>query len=148
MVIDLENYTQHFFQSRLEHSLSVSYYSYRIGRRMGLNYTAMARGGLLHDLFHYDRKKDSIEIESHCWMHPRIALMNAKQITEVSKLEEDIIINHMMGSTRDLTKSKEAFIVSMVDKYLAMSEVSRGIYFSLFKNKTPRRLLPLFLLMD
>lgn len=141
MVLDLENYTQHLFQSRLEHSLAVSYYSYRIGRKLGINYVAMARGGLLHDLFHYDRKKDNIQIESHCWMHPRLALMNARQITEVTPLEEDIIVNHMMGSTLDRTRSKEAFIVSMVDKYLAMSEVSRGLFFLLFKNKRPRKLL-------
>lgn len=137
MVKKLDNYVQHHFQSRLEHSIAVSYYSYKLGKKMNLNYTAMARGGLLHDLFFYDWRTTKFDEGSHAYVHPRIALANAKKITEISSLEEDIIVNHMMGSTLDITKSKEAFFVSMIDKYLAVSEVSRGIFFNLFKKRTP-----------
>lgn len=137
MVQKLDNYTQHHFQSRLEHSIAVSYYSYKLGKKLGLNWRAMARGGLLHDLFFHDWRTTKFEEGSHAYVHPRIALSNAKKITSISSLEEDIIVNHMMGSTLDIPKSREAFCVSMIDKYLAVSEVSRGVFFSLFKNKEP-----------
>lgn len=137
MVQKLQNYTQHHFQSRLEHCIAVSYYSYKLGKKWGLNYRAMARGGLLHDLFFYDWRTTKFDEGSHAYIHPRIALSNAKKITDISPLEEDIIVNHMMGSTKDITKSKEAFCVSMIDKYLAVSEASRGVFFNLFKKRTP-----------
>ena len=37
--------------SRLEHSLRVSYYSYKVTKVLGLNYKEVARAGLLHDFF-------------------------------------------------------------------------------------------------
>lgn len=137
LVQDLDRFTQHHFQSRLEHSISVSYNSYKLGKKLGLNYVAMARGGLLHDLFHYDWRTTKFKEGTHAKIHPRIALKNAKKITTITPLEEDIIVNHMMGSTLDVTKSKEAFFVSMVDKYSAVSEFSRGIFFKAMKNRVP-----------
>lgn len=136
MVQKLDNYTHHHFQSRLDHCLSVSYYGYKLGKKLGLNYEAMARGGLLHDLFFYDWRTTKFDQGSHAYMHPRIALQNAKKITTISSLEEDIIVHHMMGSTLDVTRSKEAFCISMIDKYLATSEFSRGLYFK-FSKKSP-----------
>jgi uncharacterized protein len=50
----MEKFIQHSDVSCLEHCMSVSYNSYLICRRLGLNYQAAARGGLLHDLFLYD----------------------------------------------------------------------------------------------
>ena len=50
----LDRFTQHFHTSRLQHSLNVSYYSYRIAKVIGCDCRAAARAGLLHDLFWYD----------------------------------------------------------------------------------------------
>lgn len=50
----LANYTQHVHSTRLEHSISVSYYSYLLAKKWGGNAKATARAGLLHDLFYYD----------------------------------------------------------------------------------------------
>lgn len=137
LVQDLSQFTQHGFQSRLEHCVSVSYSSFKLGKALGLDYIAMARGGLLHDLFFYDWRTTKFEEGSHAYVHPRIALNNAKTITKLTSIEEDIILNHMMGSTLDVPKTKEGFLVSMVDKYLATSEGLRGIFFKLSKTKTP-----------
>ena len=137
LVQDLENFTQHGFQSRLEHCVSVSYSSYKLGKKLDLDYIAMARGGLLHDLFFYDWRDTKFEEGTHAYVHPRIAVKNAKKITTLTFVEEDIILNHMMGSTLDVPKTREGFLVSMVDKYLAISEGIRGMFFRLAKNKTP-----------
>ncbi|EGF48854.1 hydrolase of the HAD superfamily protein, partial [Lacticaseibacillus rhamnosus MTCC 5462] len=73
--------------NRLEHSISVSYQSYLIGKRLHLNVRAIARAGLLHDLFYYDWRKTKFDLGTHAFIHPRIALRNAEKLTELSPME-------------------------------------------------------------
>ena len=47
----LADYTQHHHSNRLQHSIAVSYDSYRIAKRLHLDFRSTARAGLLHDLF-------------------------------------------------------------------------------------------------
>ena len=84
---------------------------------------AIARAGLLHDLFYYDWRKTKFDLGTHAFIHPRIALRNAEKLTELSPMEKDIIIKHMWGATVGLPKYKESFVVSLVDDYAAMDEV-------------------------
>ena len=42
---------EHHGVTRYEHSLKVSYYSYKIAKFLHLDYKDVARGGLLHDFF-------------------------------------------------------------------------------------------------
>ena len=46
-------YTQHLKTTRLMHSINVSYISWMIARKFGLDECAAARAGLLHDFFLY-----------------------------------------------------------------------------------------------
>ena len=126
-VQQLQSITQHRFSTRLEHSLSVSYTSYKIAKRFDLNCSAIARAGLLHDFFHEDRKmfKENYEGYSHAAKHPKIALENAKAITSLTDVECDIIVKHMWLSApgcMKLPKYKESYVVTMVDKYCATKE--------------------------
>lgn len=118
----LANYTQHHHSTRLEHSLSVSYDSYVIAKRMHLNTRAVARAGLLHDLFYYDWRTTKFDLGSHAFIHPRVALRNAEKITTLSPMEKDIILKHMWGATLALPKYRESMIVSLVDDYEAAHE--------------------------
>lgn len=129
----LSEYTQHHFSTRLEHSISVSYDSYRIAKKLHLNAKATARAGLLHDLFYYDWRTTKFDRGTHAWIHPRIAVRNAEKLTTLSDLEKDIIIKHMWGATVAPPKYLEGYIVTMVDKYEATSEVSSPV-----KNKSKR----------
>lgn len=129
----LSEYTQHHFSTRLEHSISVSYDSYRIAKKLHLNARATARAGLLHDLFYYDWRTTKFDRGTHAWIHPRIAVRNAEKLTTLSDLEKDIIIKHMWGATIAPPKYPEGYIVTMVDKYEATSEVSSPV-----KNKSKR----------
>ena len=47
----LEKFVHHKVTNRLSHSISVSYSSFCWARRLKLNTRAIARAGLLHDLF-------------------------------------------------------------------------------------------------
>lgn len=118
----LADYTQHHHSNRLDHSISVSYNSYLIAKKHGLNTRATARAGLLHDLFYYDWRTTKFNLGSHAFIHPRVALRNAEKLTELTPMEKDIILKHMWGATSALPKYRESFIVSLVDDYEAINE--------------------------
>lgn len=129
----LANYTQHVHSTRLEHSISVSYYSYLLAKKWGGNAKATARAGLLHDLFYYDWRTTKFDEGTHAYIHPRIAVKNAEKITELSDLERDIILKHMWGATIAPPKYKEGYIVTFVDKYCAVKEAAQPISASMRK---------------
>ncbi|MFD1549987.1 MULTISPECIES: HD domain-containing protein [Levilactobacillus] len=118
----LANYTQHHHSTRLEHSISVSYNSYLVAKKLGLNTRATARGGLLHDLFYYDWRTTKFNLGSHAFIHPRVALRNAEKLTDLNDMEKDIILKHMWGATLATPKYRESAIVSLVDDYEAVHE--------------------------
>lgn len=116
----LKNYVQHHHSDRLQHSIDVSYLSYRIALRYGLNATAVARAGLLHDLFFYDWRVTKFELGTHAFIHPRVAFRNAEKITALSPMEKDIILKHMWGATSALPHFRESLLVDLVDDWVAL----------------------------
>lgn len=123
MVRSMKNYVQHCDIDCLEHSLYVSYSSYLICRRLGLDDRSAARGGLLHDFFLYDWHVKNQHRGLHGFAHPHIALQNANRYFQLNELEQDIISKHMWPLTISLPQHKEAFIVAMADKYCAFMEI-------------------------
>lgn len=75
----LANYTQHHHSDRLQHSISVSFDSYKLAKSMHLDYKSVARAGLLHDLFYYDWRTTKFDLGSHAFIHPRVSLRNAEK---------------------------------------------------------------------
>lgn len=112
----------HHGTNRYEHSVKVSYYSYLVTKKLKLNYIETARGGLLHDFFINEdltEKKKKLS----AFFHPYYSLKNAKKYFNISKLEEDIIINHMFPTLpHKIPKNMESWIVSAVDKAVAVYE--------------------------
>lgn len=80
--------------------------------------------GLLHDLFLYDCENPETRPKNHIKIHPKIALTNAQKIFILNEIEKDIIINHMWPITFSTPKYLETFIVTFVDKYCAIKELS------------------------
>lgn len=118
----LKTIRQHIYSNRLEHSIRVSYKSYLIGKKLHLNTRALARGGLMHDMFYYDWDRSKLDFRTHAYLHPRIALRNARSITHVTDMEADIIVKHMFGATTELPKYAESWIVDAVDDECAVEE--------------------------
>ncbi len=122
MVQQLRQYNQHTAgTTRYDHCMAVAYFSFTICRRFGLDYTAAARGGLLHDL--YLENWPGSEGSALCrWRsHPAAALENARRYG-LSCKEEDIIVKHMWPLTITLPRYKESYIVSCADKMAAVLE--------------------------
>lgn len=109
----------------LDHSLFVAYCSYRAARVLHLDAQAAARGGLLHDLYLYDPKDKSAHPGNQCFDHPRAAARNAARLTELTDKERNIILSHMWPLGGPLPRSREAWLVDLVDTLCAGVELSR-----------------------
>lgn len=116
---------RHHNTTRLDHLLKVSYYSYKVSKKLRLDYKGTARAGLLHD--YYIEEIDDVKgiknkLILFSYGHPKKAIDNAKNIIELSEKEEDIIKCHMFPVTFNLPKYLETWIVSIVDKVLSVKE--------------------------
>lgn len=127
-VQQLDDFIQHYCFTRLKHSMDVAYCSFFISRLFGWDARSAARGGLLHDLFLYDWREGGEESKNHAVNHPKIALENARKITTLNKVEEDIIRKHMWLVTPVPPRYKEGFVVTFVDKYCATREFFMGVF--------------------
>ena len=58
----------------------------------------------------------------HGLRHPGIALKNAKKHFDLTFIEYDIISHHMWPLTLSPPRSKEAYIVSLIDKWCSLRE--------------------------
>ena len=115
VIVKMKNYLHHHYTNRYSHSLGVSYFSYRICKKLKWDYVSAARAGMLHDLF-------SPEDVRSLLVHPKIALSNAKKIYEINKKEEDIILKHMWPLTIAFPKYKESYVVTLIDKCCSFVE--------------------------
>lgn len=122
MVKEMKFYNHHYTSTCYSHSLEVSYYSFCIAKKLNLDYKAVARAGLLHDLFLYDWKTDKNHGRFHGIYHPAKALKNAMKIYTLSAKEQDIIKKHMWPLTLSFPRYPESYIVTFVDKYCASRE--------------------------
>ena len=111
--------------TRYEHSMRVAEWTYKICNLFKFDNTEeVTRAALLHDFYINDDlaanggPKALVE-------HPRIALKNSKKYFEINNNQEDIIVHHMFPCTIKLPESKEAFLVSLVDKGVATFEMLR-----------------------
>ena len=133
-VQQMDQFRQHYDTSCYEHCVNVSYISYRICKKLKLDYKSAARAAMVHDLFLYDwRKRQDGRKGLHGFTHPRTSLENAQKIFELSKKEQDIILKHMWPLTIKFPRYTESWVVTFVDKYCALSE-SFNHYFK--KNKS------------
>lgn len=124
-VQSMTRYKQHRSVDCLKHSLNVSVASFFICRKLGLDYRAAARGGLLHDFFLYDWHIENPHGGLHGFKHPKIAAMNANKHFVLNKKEQDVIKKHMWPLTVSLPKYPETVVVLFVDKFYCITEAFR-----------------------
>lgn len=120
----MNNFIQHGTTTTLTHCLHVSYLSFHICKRYGLDYRSAARGGLLHDLYLYDWHTHAKETGEHFhgFYHPRKALINALKEFKLNKVEQDIILKHMWPITIIPPKTLEGYVVMYADKHYGFLE--------------------------
>ncbi|MEG1773479.1 MAG: HD family phosphohydrolase [Oscillospiraceae bacterium] len=108
--------------SCLDHCIFVSYLSFLLCKKWGLDYRAAARAGLLHDMYLCDWSTTTIGRWQRLRVHPEMALKNAS-VYPLSELEKDIILKHMWPVTFfHLPRHRESAVVNLADKLCAMAE--------------------------
>ena len=122
---------EHHGVTRYDHSLRVSYYSYKISKILKLDYKQVATGGLLHDFFLSDEDRNSKDRFLSTFNHPKRAVLKASEQFDITEMEKDIIRTHMFPINLSVPKYAESWIVSMVDKVVGVYEFSRKFGYKL-----------------
>ena len=107
----LLNESHHKSNNRFNHTLDVARYTYKITKKLNLDYKSATRAALLHDFFFKSEIKGPKEII----FHPKFALYNASKITNLNDLEKNIILSHMFPIGYIVPKYKESIIVDIID---------------------------------
>ncbi len=119
----------HHEDNRLDHSIRVSYRAYKLAKLLKLDYTSVARAGLLHDFFFTDNKLVSKkERVKTLFNHPIEACDNASKYFYLSELEKDIITTHMFPIGKRVPKYAESWLVDMVDDCVSIREKGKVVY--------------------
>ena len=126
IVMQMDNFIQHGDITTLEHVIAVAYTSFVLAKKVNADVKTTVRAAMLHDLYLYDwhiKDPENRPPLTHGFTHPAAAAENAKKYFEPSEKELKIIRSHMWPLTLlHMPTSKEAFIVTMADKYCATNE--------------------------
>ena len=129
-VAKIKNYSQHKGTSTFRHCWNVAIYSFHLAEKLGweIDEVALAKGAMLHDYYLYtvaDKQKETnISDFRHGRTHPQLALENAKSEFYLTLKEQNMIRSHMWPLTLfHMPMSKEAWLISMADKYCAVREM-------------------------
>ena len=114
-------YESHHGMTRLDHSLNVARKVYHYAIKFKLDYISATRAAIMHDFF-----TNADFISNHGLIqgvvHPDIALANARGEFEVNDKEANMIESHMFPLSITLPRSKEAWLLTIVDKIQAIIE--------------------------
>ena len=121
----LDGFVQHGCTSTMEHSIDVSYTTYLVCKKLGLNYKSAARAALLHDFYLYDWHRPAKEIGTHFhgFTHPYTAAKNAKKYFGITDKEAGMIKTHMFPFTPIPPHSREGWVLTMADKSISVNEI-------------------------
>lgn len=114
----------HHGLSRYDHSLRVAKNTYRLSKKLKLDYISATRGALLHDYFTNEEYRNTKGMKKYS-MHPVIALNNAIREYDLNLIEENVIVSHMYPMGKIKPNCKESWLVSGVDKGVAIYECIR-----------------------
>ncbi|MBQ9181986.1 MAG: HDIG domain-containing protein [Bacilli bacterium] len=122
---------EHHGITRYDHCLKVSFYSYKVAHALRLDYESVARAGLLHDFFLSDNERTFKDRFVSVFVHPKFAVEKSSKEFNISDKEKDIIRTHMFPINPAIPKYAESWIVSIVDKFVALNEFSHKFSYKL-----------------
>lgn len=128
----LENDKFKELDNELHHGITRYGHSYRVAKATykcckffkDKKIKEVTRAALLHD-FYLDRDFSFERPKQILKSHPSVALINAKQNFAINDLEANIIKSHMFPLAGVMPKYKESWLVTLVDKSVAIYEMYR-----------------------
>lgn len=106
------------------HVMRVSKYTYKITRKLGMDYVSATRAALLHDYFTESDFHGTKGIKKGI-DHPVIAFNNASKEFNLNELEKNAITSHMFPLGKTIPKYKESWVLTLVDKSVATYELTK-----------------------
>lgn len=118
-------YKHHGNISVYDHSLAVSKLSYRIAKKLNLDYRSAAIGGLLHDFYKKPWQENTEKqklLQKHGFTHAKEAMINSHLYFPMlmSPKIDNIIERHMFPLNKIPPKYKESWVVTFADKYVSL----------------------------
>jgi len=126
----LKQYRQHGKTTTFKHCRDVAYNSYLLAKfieskfNISVDISNLVCSAYMHDMFLYDWHEKANWHRLHGYTHANVAMQNAILYCNANEKEQNIIKTHMWPlNLTKVPKSKEAWIVSLCDKYTATKEV-------------------------
>lgn len=119
------NIRHHHTSNVFTHSMRVSRLSLKIAKFLNLkiNEKDLLIGSLLHDYFLYNWHDKNSHNGLHGYTHSKVAADNAKLDYNINKKIYNMIYSHMFPlNITHIPKSKEAWILTIADKLVAVKE--------------------------
>ena len=92
-------------------------------RHKNVNLEVILVGAILHDYYLYNWRENKRLLKKHGKNHPYIAAQNAEQDFHISEKVQKAIKSHMWPiNIKEFPNSKEARIISVADKTIALRE--------------------------
>ena len=107
--------------TRYDHVMRVARNTYRVSKKLNIDYISATRGALLHDYFNNNEYKMTKGLKKGS-IHPVISLNNARREFVLNPKEENIIVSHMFPLGNIKPNCKESWIVTIIDKVVAIYE--------------------------
>ena len=135
---ELKNESHHGL-TRDIHVMRVSIYTYKITKKLGMDYVSATRAALLHDYF-TESDFNGVKGIKKGIVHPDIAYQNAKKEFKINDIEKNAIISHMFPLGIKIPKYKESWVLTLTDKSVATYEYAK------YKLKNSLTLYAIFLI--
>ena len=125
--------------TRFLHVMRVSKYTYKISKKLHMDYVSATRAALLHDYF-TEPDFNGIKGIKKGIEHPNIAYENAIKEFEINEKEKNAITSHMFPLGHEFPRYKESWVLTLTDKSVATYEYTK------FKLKNSLTLYAIFLM--
>lgn len=114
----------HHGLTRYIHVMRVSKFTYKISKFLHMDYVSATRAALLHDYYTSNDFDDITEVKK-LNIHPMVASKNASKDFKLNEIEKNAIEAHMFPMGKTLPKYKESWVLTAVDKTVAMYEQTK-----------------------
>lgn len=116
---------KHHGLTRYKHVMRVSKYTYKISKKLKMDYVSATRAALLHDYFTKNDFEENSKSSKELVNHPNVASINAQKEFKLNDLEINAIESHMFPLSKTLPKYKESWLLTLVDKSVATYEMTK-----------------------